>query len=97
MEGLTRDPSDDRGRRLDFDADDMVLRALRPHREEAWREPGKLNDRERQVAVEVARGRSNTEIAQKLYMSVATVKANITRIFAKLGTDNRVQVAIGLL
>lgn len=27
-------------------------------------------------------------------MSVATVKANVTRIFAKLGTDNRVQVAM---
>ncbi|MBX6386602.1 MAG: response regulator transcription factor [Microbispora sp.] len=36
----------------------------------------------------------SSEIAERLYMSVATVKANVTRIFAKLGTDNRVQVAM---
>jgi DNA-binding NarL/FixJ family response regulator len=60
----------------------------------ARRELARLTDREREVAVEVARGRSNAEIAQHLYMSVATVKANITRIFAKLQTDNRVHVAM---
>jgi DNA-binding NarL/FixJ family response regulator len=60
----------------------------------ARRELDRLTEREREVAVEVARGRSNAEIAQNLYMSVATVKANITRIFAKLGTDNRVHVAM---
>jgi DNA-binding NarL/FixJ family response regulator len=46
------------------------------------------------VAVEIARGSSNAEIAERLYVSVATVKANITRIFAKLGTDSRVDVAM---
>lgn len=55
---------------------------------------GRLTDREREVAVEVAQGRSNAEIAESLYMSVATVKANITRIFTKLDTDNRVTVAM---
>ena len=54
----------------------------------------RLTDRELEVAIEVARGSSNAEIAERLHMSVATVKANITRIFAKLGTDNRVQVAL---
>lgn len=53
-----------------------------------------LTDREREVAVEVARGHSNAEIAATLYLSVATVKANITRIFTKLDTDNRVTVAM---
>ena len=61
---------------------------------EAQRELATLTEREREVAVEVARGSSNAEIAECLYMSVATVKANITRIFAKLGTDNRVHVAM---
>ncbi|GAA4516944.1 response regulator transcription factor [Actinoallomurus oryzae] len=63
-------------------------------RTQAQRELDRLTEREREVAVEVARGRSNAEIAQQLYMSVATVKANITRIFTKLGTDNRVHVAM---
>jgi DNA-binding NarL/FixJ family response regulator len=65
-----------------------------PQRPEAQRELAKLTDREREVAIEVARGSTNAEIAERLYMSVATVKANITRIFSKLGTDNRVRVAM---
>ncbi|MCF6474938.1 response regulator transcription factor [Nonomuraea sp. MG754425] len=124
-----------------FDADDMVLRALRlgasgfllkdtpppkmieavraaargepvlspsvarqviaaatgryePLRPQAARELATLTEREREVAVEVARGGSNAEIARALSVSVATVKAYITRIFAKLGTDNRVHVAM---
>ncbi|MEU0566723.1 response regulator transcription factor [Nonomuraea sp. NPDC005983] len=65
-----------------------------PRRPEAQRELARLTEREREVAIEVARGSSNAEIAERLYMSVATVKANVTRIFAKLGTDNRVHVAM---
>ncbi|MER6951457.1 response regulator transcription factor [Nonomuraea sp. NPDC000554] len=65
-----------------------------PRRPEAQRELARLTEREREVAIEVARGSSNAEIAERLFMSVATVKANVTRIFAKLGTDNRVHVAM---
>ncbi|MGA8114254.1 MAG: response regulator transcription factor [Actinocatenispora sp.] len=65
-----------------------------PRRLEALRELETLTEREREVAIEVARGSSNGEIATCLYMSVATVKANVTRIFAKLGTVNRVHVAM---
>lgn len=65
-----------------------------PPRSDAQREVAALTEREREVAIEVARGRSNAEIADTLYMSIATVKANVTRIFAKLGSDNRVQVAM---
>ncbi|MGW5523434.1 response regulator [Gordonia sp. NPDC003950] len=53
-----------------------------------------LTERERTVAIWLAKGASNAEIAAALYMSVATVKAHITHIFAKLGVANRVQVAI---
>lgn len=53
-----------------------------------------LTEREREVALAVGRGHSNAEIAKQLYMSIATVKAYITRIFYKLGVDNRVQVAM---
>ncbi|MEU5163053.1 response regulator transcription factor [Streptomyces sp. NPDC020875] len=53
-----------------------------------------LADREREVAVEIGRGRSNAEIAAALYMSVPTVKTHVSRILAKLGFNNRVQIAL---
>ncbi|PFG34870.1 response regulator [Sanguibacter antarcticus] len=54
----------------------------------------RLTEREREVAVAVGRGLSNAEIATSLYMSVATVKSHVGRLFAKLQVENRVQVAI---
>ncbi|MFD5537904.1 response regulator [Streptomyces sp. NPDC127079] len=53
-----------------------------------------LNDREREVAVSVGRGLANAEIATRLFMSVATVKTHVSRILAKLGLNNRVQIAL---
>jgi DNA-binding NarL/FixJ family response regulator len=53
-----------------------------------------LNDREREVAVAVGRGLANAEIAASLFMSVPTVKTHVSRILAKLGLNNRVQVAL---
>jgi DNA-binding NarL/FixJ family response regulator len=54
----------------------------------------RLTERELEVAVEIGRGRSNAEIASALFMSVATVKANVTRIFQKSGCVNRVALAM---
>lgn len=53
-----------------------------------------LTGREREVTAEVAEGRSNADIAARLYLSEATVKAHVSRVMAKLGVTNRVQVAI---
>ncbi|MEW1699822.1 MULTISPECIES: response regulator transcription factor [unclassified Streptomyces] len=53
-----------------------------------------LADREREVAVAVGRGLSNAEIAAELYMSVPTVKTHVSRALAKLGLNNRVQIAL---
>ena len=53
-----------------------------------------LTAREREVAVAVAQGLSNAEIAADLYMSQSTVKVHIGRIMTKLGVGNRTQVAI---
>lgn len=54
----------------------------------------RLSGREREVAMAVAEGRSNAEIGAELFMSVATVKAYVSRILTKLECANRVQVAI---
>ena len=53
-----------------------------------------LSDREREVALAVGSGASNAEVAASLFMSEATVKAHVSRLFTKLGVVNRVQVAI---
>ncbi|WP_443072419.1 response regulator transcription factor [Streptomyces sp. NBC_01485] len=46
------------------------------------------------LAVAVGRGLSNADIAADLFMSVATVKAHVSRILAKLDLNNRVQIAL---
>ncbi|MFF9350131.1 response regulator [Streptomyces sp. NPDC014734] len=53
-----------------------------------------LGEREREVATAVGRGRSNAEIAGELYLSVATVKTQVSRILARFGLNNRVQIAL---
>ncbi|WP_190126801.1 response regulator transcription factor [Streptomyces inusitatus] len=55
---------------------------------------GSLAEREREVAIAVGRGQSNAEIAASLYLSVPTVKTHVSRILAKLGLNNRVQIAL---
>jgi DNA-binding NarL/FixJ family response regulator len=54
----------------------------------------RLTDREREVAVAIGQGKSNAEIAAALFMSVATVKAHVSRLLQKLDLDNRVQIAL---
>jgi DNA-binding NarL/FixJ family response regulator len=53
-----------------------------------------LTDREREVAHAIGSGDSNAEVATSLYMSEATVKAHVSRLFTKLAVTNRVQIAI---
>ncbi|WP_026931749.1 response regulator [Glycomyces tenuis] len=53
-----------------------------------------LTPREREVALAIARGRSNAELASELAMSVTTAKAHVSSILAKLGLDNRTQIAL---
>ncbi|MEU3407785.1 response regulator transcription factor [Streptomyces sp. NPDC006670] len=53
-----------------------------------------ITDREREVLTLVGRGRSNGEIAEELFISVATAKAHVARLFTKLGARDRVQLVI---
>jgi DNA-binding NarL/FixJ family response regulator len=82
-----------------------VARTLMDHAAAAGRQPdgraeaarktlALLSEREREVAAAVAEGLSNTEIGERLYMSVGTVKAHISSALGKLGLDNRIQLAL---
>ena len=53
-----------------------------------------LTAREREVLIEVARGRSNGEIAALFTLSEATVKTHIGRILAKTGLRDRVALVV---
>lgn len=52
-----------------------------------------LSDRERELLTLIASGHSNQEIAQKLYLSLGTVKSYVRMILNKLSVDDRVQAA----
>jgi DNA-binding NarL/FixJ family response regulator len=54
----------------------------------------RLSDREREVVVAIGQGKSNAEIGSELYMSVATVKAHVSHVLAKLDLGNRTQIAL---
>ena len=74
----------------------LIAHVAGPHpaRTESVRLLAGLSGRERDVALAIGRGRSNAEISTELFMSVATVKAHVSRLLAKLELNNRVQVAL---
>ena len=53
-----------------------------------------LTEREEQVLVTVARGRTNAEIADELHISLSTVKAHLASLMTKLSARNRVELAM---
>jgi DNA-binding NarL/FixJ family response regulator len=53
-----------------------------------------LTEREEEILANVARGLTNTEIADQLYITLSTVKTHIASLMAKLGARNRVEIAI---
>jgi DNA-binding NarL/FixJ family response regulator len=53
-----------------------------------------LTNREEEVVVTVARGRTNVEIADELHISLSTVKTHLASLMTKLGARNRVEIAM---
>jgi DNA-binding NarL/FixJ family response regulator len=53
-----------------------------------------LSETERAVADLIGHGKTNSEISAELFLSTATVKSYVSRILTKLGSNNRVQIAV---
>lgn len=68
--------------------------AARPEQPRKRRQLTAITDREREVLTLVGTGLSNTEIAEELFISVATAKTYLTRLLSKLDARDRVQLVI---
>lgn len=62
--------------------------------EAARRGVAQLTDREREVAVLMTQGLTNSQIGSRMNISLASVKTHLTAVFIKLGVDNRVSAAM---
>jgi DNA-binding NarL/FixJ family response regulator len=53
-----------------------------------------LTSREEEILLAVARGWTNHEIAEKMHISISTVKTHIASLMSKLNARNRVEIAM---
>ncbi|MET7699792.1 response regulator transcription factor [Streptomyces sp. NPDC005485] len=68
--------------------------AARPEQARVRRSLTAITEREREVLTLVGSGLSNTEIAEQLFITVATAKTYLTRLLSKLDARDRVQLVI---
>jgi predicted ATPase/DNA-binding CsgD family transcriptional regulator len=78
---------------IKLDAKIPIPATLPSQREVEKQKYGGLTSREREVAAQIAQGKSNQAIAAELFVSLKTVEANVTRILSKLGFTSRAQIA----
>ncbi|MEK7328985.1 MAG: helix-turn-helix transcriptional regulator, partial [Chloroflexota bacterium] len=74
--------------------ENRTIPAFLPSQREAEKHKyGGLTAREREVAAQIAQGKSNQAIAAELFVGLKTVEAHVTRILSKLGFTSRAQIA----
>jgi NarL family two-component system response regulator LiaR len=82
-------------RALSPEATDALIHAAQRERDNALPEP--LTERERQVLALMKEGLNNTQIAERLYVSVSTVKFHVSAVLGKIGAVSRTEaVAIAI-
>jgi DNA-binding NarL/FixJ family response regulator len=79
-------------RRTRLSLDDPAAEAAAPAAEDPLARFG-LTEREREILVLLAAGRSNPQIAEALFISPKTASVHVSNILAKLGVDSRVEAA----
>jgi DNA-binding NarL/FixJ family response regulator len=72
----------------------VIARFSAPVEPAPVRRAPELTDREFEVLVLLARGRSNTEIAKELFLAETTVKTHVSRILGKLGLRDRTHAVV---
>ena len=74
--------------------EDSIIPAIFPSQREVEKQKyGGLTTREREVAAQIAQGKSNQTIAAELFVGLKTVETHVTHILAKLGFTSRAQIA----
>lgn len=71
-----------------------IMNRFRQQKQAAAAPHEELTDREMEVLRLIAKGRSNQELADELFIGIKTVKFHVTNILAKLGVEDRTQAAI---
>ena len=80
--------------RIDGDAVNAVLAAAGHRVRRRAGRPGGLTPREVEIVVQLARGRSNPEIAEALGVSRRTVTSHLEHVYTKLGVSGRTEAAL---